>query len=331
MATSTGTGGVRILNTSVQGCPTAFLLYNFDIGGHTLKPSHRGFIRQRIHRILSNDQRTRMRLVGRSSRSGPDTYNLRLSGRRVDAVIRLAMGLGGVARGQIDSQSLGERQPFSPLPESEDDRSVEVHFTIPTQFILSLENVTVVRHWRIIEATIRHTLGPLVQRAGRSLMLGRRIPADIVLTFDRGGRESRPCQMLILGNEGGGDIFVGAHRDLRVCGVPQLNRRTGHVDHGSQMQRVFEDDQPQFARFVANTAIHEMGHVMGLSHVADRSNFMFSDGSSGANLPRAQRTLQTMRRHWAGAKRFNPAQKQRIICALQTGFYPGGLTVQSGP
>jgi len=187
---------------------------------------------------------------------------------------------------------------------------------------------------RKVEETIAEAFAPLARRAGRELDLGRRPPGDLLLSFGPGGGESRPCALLILGNEGGGDIFVGAHRDLRVCGLPErLPDPSGlglsdEVSYAPQIERVFDDDEPEFGRFVGNTAVHELGHMIAtLEHTNDPDNYMLSVGRTGANLPRERRNRTSMRFHWAGTKSFTSDQADRLVGAIRTGQYLGGMRV----
>jgi hypothetical protein len=48
MSLATGSGKFRPLDPNGQDCPTAFLLFNFDIGSSTLKRAHETFLKQGI-------------------------------------------------------------------------------------------------------------------------------------------------------------------------------------------------------------------------------------------------------------------------------------------
>jgi hypothetical protein len=332
MALSTGPGKSKILQATPDGCPAGYLIYNFDIGSAVLKKAHREFLTETILHILDTNEEHWVHMIGRASRSGPDRLNDRISKDRVDAVAAFLIK-GGISRSRIQSVHLGESEPFSTAYENEEDRSVELHIHIAKTLNLLLENGWRVRPTKVMVDTIRTALGPLAVRAGRELQInvGQGIlswQADLTLDFDPGGRETRPCAgILILGNEGGGEIYVGAHESLRLCNGPQGDPRDpGGIDYASQLQHVFENGEPEFARFVANTCVHELGHDMAqLPHTADPDNFMFASRRLGANLPRERRTIQAMRRHWAGPKSFTPTQQQALVCAMQTGNFPGGM------
>jgi hypothetical protein len=338
MSRATGEGKIRPLETSRQGCPTAFLLYNFDIGGCGLKTLHKRLL-DRLIKILGRNPEHRIRLVGRASRSGSDSVNMQWSRRRVEAVARF-LKEARVPDDQIRTEFIGESAPLSADLESEEDRSVEVHLQIARVLTLVLVDAHRARPtWALVEH-IREAIAPLANRAGRELrIVQQRIlerSGELSLTFEPGGRGNKPCGGLsILGDEAGESVYVGAHEELRVCGESQGDPRDPmnwedphgprHLEHVSQLEHVFENGEPEFARFVANTAVHELGHIMAkLEHTEDRTNFMFDQGGS-ANLPRELRTRESMRRYWSSRLTFNSDQERRLVCAIQTGNFSGGL------
>jgi outer membrane protein OmpA-like peptidoglycan-associated protein len=320
----TGEGKISELAISAQNCPIAHLLSNFDIDSAALKPAHRRFLQDRLVLVLQTNRNNEVELVGRASRSGTAAHNLKLSAKRVKAVADFLIA-AGIPRSNIRTQFIGSQSPFSLNREAEEDRSVEVRPRIARVFTLSLIDVGLIPRASVVIKTIEDALAPLVRQAGRELKIVRSVlpgTGDVTLTFDPGGRGQRPCQMLILGMDGGGEIFVGAHRDLRVCSGIVLNAQ-GQPDHQSQLEHVFEFNEPEFAVAVANTAIHELGHIMAqLPHVNDFSNFMHSAGRLGSDLPQNMRTRKTMRQHYAQRGRFDAAQSAKLVCAIQTGFFP---------
>jgi hypothetical protein len=195
---------------------------------------------------------------------------------------------------------------------------------IPQTFTITLSGISNVQPSQVVQATIREAIEPLTQQASRVLRFRPSGTGDLTLTFDPGGHESRPCGLLILGIEGGGDIFVGAHEDLRVCCGPLRDpQNPGEIDYVTQILLVFDDGESAFGRFVGNTAVHELGHMMAqLDHTSFRGNFMYS-----GNLPRNMRTLESMRRHWAGHKSFSSDQSCRLIEAIRTNSFTGGMQI----
>ena len=331
MSLGTGVGKFRPLDVNGQDCPTAFLIYNFDIGSPALKRAHELFLQKGILSILEANEDHKLGLVGRASRSGPDSLNLKLSRQRAEAVAAF-LARAGISRTRMQLDFLGETKPFSTANESEEDRSVEIHLQIAPALTIELDEGWMVRPFSAMVETIREAFGPIALQAGRKLQIhiGRGIPtggADLTLHFDRGGRETRPCAgILIFGNEGGGDIFVGAHESLRVCSGPTGD--PSDPDYVSQLEPVFENGEPEFARFVGNTCVHELAHLIAqIEHNADPGNFMFSVGGLGGNMPRDRRTKASMRQHWGGPKTFNSAQIKKLVCAMHSGFFAGGMKI----
>jgi outer membrane protein OmpA-like peptidoglycan-associated protein len=69
----------------------------------------------------------RFRIAGHTDAVGDENYNLELSLRRAEAVVKYLESAHGVARTRLASQGLGESQLFDPAdPASGDNRRVEV-------------------------------------------------------------------------------------------------------------------------------------------------------------------------------------------------------------
>lgn len=186
-----------------------------------------------------------------------------------------------------------------------------------SRFMILLENLAVVRTPNVVSNVIRNALMPIIQSAGRTLQFVSSGTADVSLYFDPGGRASVACGLLILGNEGGGDIWVGACQDLRVCGS----------DPRTRLQFVFTPNEVDFGRFVGNVAVHELGHMIaGLPHSTNRHNFMYP----GTPIPPAERTGDNLRRHWAGNKSFDAAQIRSLEAAIRSNTMMGGMQVTFG-
>jgi hypothetical protein len=156
---------------------------------------------------------------------------------------------------------------------------------------------------------------------------------ELMITFsgDKGLFGINPCSNLyILGVEGGEEVFVAAFENLRVCGpshgdpdhaeIPRDPENPDYLEHGSHTEYVFENGEPEFARAVANTAVHELGHIIAkLESSPDSHNFMFE-----GNLPMEVRTRESERAFWSQRLSFDAAQTRRLVCAIQTGNISGG-------
>lgn len=314
-------GSIEPLEVSDQGCPTAYLLSDFDVGSSNLKSLHKRLL-ERLAEILARNSEHKVRVVGRASRSGTDAVDMKVSRQRAEAVSRFLQG-EKVAKEQIQVEFIGKTSPFSADQEADDDRSVEVHMQIAKVLTIVLENAHLARPTYAVVAAIREAIQPLVRQAGRELKIvqQRILPQDgeLTITFDGGGGGTRLCGVRILGQDAGGIIYVGAHKAMRACG----GHRGGpdDPDHDSQVDQLFDNGEPEFAQFVANTVVHELGHMMAqLEHSADRYNYM-----SNEDLPLELRTRDNLRKFYSSRLHFDGAQMKRLVCAIETSNFPGGL------
>jgi hypothetical protein len=208
---------------------------------------------------------------------------------------------------------------------------------------------------------IRGVLEPLTEQAGKTLNLWTppdatgATRAELALNFS--SRSADPVELrfgeqfirpgpigLILGIEGGAEILVGALEELRV-GVPRRGRhdhdqpatgrfrepgiigrevRRGNLerDYFTSARSVFTNGEPEFARFAANVALHETGHIVAaLPHSTDMFNYM----ATGGAMPEGDwRNWENVRRFWSGRKTFNEAQSTQIIEHIASGSFAGG-------
>src|SRR5262245_60664655 len=313
-------GSIEPLETSQLGCPTAFLLADFDINSSNLKRLHKKLL-ERLGDILKSNEDHRVRLVGRASRSGTDAVDMQVSKQRAEAVARFLRGLG-VGGDQIQVEFIGKSAPFSEGQEAEEDRSVEVHMQIAMVLTIVLEDAYLVRPTHVLISAIREPLDPLVKQAGRELkVIQQRIlprQGELTITFTPNGRGTRLCGTRILGQDAGGIIFVGAHLAMRACGG--VRGGPDSPDYTNQIDALFDNGTPEFARFVANTAVHELGHMMGIpEHSLDRFNYM-----SNEDLPDDLRTRDNLRRFYSMRLHFDDDQIRRLLCAIQTSNFPAG-------
>lgn len=317
-------GGIQPLEASDQGCATAFLLYDFEVGSSQLKSLHKGLL-ERLAEILARNPEHKARLVGRASRTGTDAVDMKLSRQRAEAVAKFLRD-HKVTNDQIVIEFIGKSSPFGTGMECPEDRSVEVHMQIAKVLTLVLEGAHFVRPTHELVKAIREVLEPIVRQAGRELKIvqQRILPRDgeLTITFDPGGGGTRLCGVRILGQDAGGVVFVGAHKAMRVCGgITGDPDDPGGLNHDNQIEPIFDNGQPEFARFVANTTIHELGHIMAkLEHSSDRFNYM-----SNEDLPADLRTRENLVKFYSGRLRFEPTQINRLVCATQTGNFAGGL------
>lgn len=211
----------------------------------------------------------------------------------------------------------------------------------PLNLIIHLKNVTLAPHPNIIENEISNVYKPLVKEAGKELVLIRtRSPlpeedfVDLTLTFVLGSdiNPKNPCgkkNIRLLGNADG-SIFINPHIDFRVCGALQmLNGPTRELSYIDQIERVFEPDEPALARFIGDTAVHELAHMIAdLPHSSYINNYLYATKKFGSNLPVEERTKEKLRQHITRKKQFNNAQKQMLIKSIFIGKFKGGIHIE---
>jgi len=169
-----------------------------------------------------------------------------------------------------------------------------------------------------VVVNIRHEFEPLVNEAGMTLVLttGRGL-GDLNMDFDTTTPPDPPCTLTFLGEDAGHSVWVRAHQNLRVCGLP--NPKTDKRD----VRRFLTNDW-LLGRALANTALHELGHFTAdLDHTDTPSNYMFTGG-----IPKDQRNLQSQRQTWAGKKTFTPDQRAKIVEQLKVKRWLGDMVIQ---
>jgi hypothetical protein len=224
------------------------------------------------------------------------------------------------------------------------------------EFRVALLHASRVRPTDTLIQQMQDTIAPLAAQAGKDLVLWRpetiegAAGADITLRFV--SRHEAPLRLgeqfigtgsvgLILGDEGGGNIYVGALEEFRVGGrperyaIPSARSRVPGVTgleppvptlgaYLGVVATVFSNGEPEFAQFAANVALHEFGHVVAsLEHTTDISNYMVT----GRSEPfRARRTLASARRFWSDRKTFNEEQVARLVANIAAGTISGGAS-----
>ena len=318
----------RVLATDKDGCPGSYLLFDFAPGSEKLHADHRDFLDEPIVRILETETAT-VRLVGRTAESEPRAKGL--AARRVKTVTEYLRSQG-VSAERVQGDVADGAPPGISNASAAERRSIEIVPAIAKEFRLILLDIGIVEEATHAVKVIDDAMKSIVRRAGRELKSVRTAvqqAGDVTIRFLRGGHEQRPCGVLFLGEEGGGQVFIGAHEDLRVCSSPERTPQ-GDIDYVSTIERVFDPKEKLFAQVVAHTALHELGHILAkLEHTDDRTNYMFTTAESGSGLPKWERTRERLRRHYGDPQSFSEDQIKRMVCALRSGHYAGGMRVKS--
>jgi OmpA-OmpF porin, OOP family len=108
--------------------PRRFLIF-FDWNKATLTPEARSILASAAA-AAKQGQVVRIELTGHADRSGPATYNMRLSQRRADAA-RAQLVRDGIAAGEIVTYAKGETEPLVPTADGvrePQNRRVEIVF-----------------------------------------------------------------------------------------------------------------------------------------------------------------------------------------------------------
>jgi len=78
-----------------------------------------------------------VRVEGHTDQTGPADYNMKLSWRRAESVVRYLIAKGGVRADRLEAKGFGETRPLVPDATSEEDlarnRRVEFHVEEPSE------------------------------------------------------------------------------------------------------------------------------------------------------------------------------------------------------
>jgi hypothetical protein len=218
-----------------------------------------------------------------------------------------------------------------------------------TDFVVALRQCAIVRPTDLLVDTVGGALEPIVSRAGKSLRIWRSTDvspsADLEIVFV--SRAHSPVRLgeqfigdgpirLILGDEGGGSVYVGTLAEMRVGGRPEVGLgRPGtglggaRLAYAPTLESVFVPGEREFAMAAANIALHEAGHMIAaLEHSRDMSNYMVD----GHAMPSGGwRTRANLRWFWSSAKTYSEEQARRMADAIEAGHLLGGSSISVHP
>ncbi len=207
-------------------------------------------------------------------------------------------------------------------------RNVPREFTL----VLVLHDAGLVPFTQRLVGDLTQIWNPIVRSARRELniIVEQMEPisaGDMTLEFQSTGADYPPCSLSerdpsaalpdrldLYGEAAGGVVFVGRLRAGRICGERGDPR---DPSYGSRMERVFDDDNPEdLVDAVANTATHELGHMIGdLADITGHGNYM---SWPSVEPPRTRvRVIQEL----SGPKSFDDEQRRQLTCAIMTGRY----------
>lgn len=106
------------------------LLITFEVDSDQLTPQAKNNLDQFIA-ALSTPELSKMRfsVEGHTDATGPESYNLDLSSRRANSVVRY-MAANGIDQRRLDSRGFGEANPKSANPTDPDNRRVETRLIL---------------------------------------------------------------------------------------------------------------------------------------------------------------------------------------------------------
>ncbi len=159
---------------------------------------------------------------------------------------------------------------------------------------------------------IKDGIEEIVTKAGKSLIVELPINPKkgkqqqkpqfrIDLDFTDASKPKRRCG-LFLGECGTGTIYIGNHKYMGVCGDDPKTRN----------KRFLVTDE-LLGHALANTTLHEVGHVIGnFPDNLQAGNFMSTQGA-----PKAQRTVETQRAYFAGKMSWTNTQAETLVANIK--------------
>ncbi|MFN2298305.1 MAG: peptidoglycan-binding protein [Anaerolineales bacterium] len=182
----------------------------------------------------------------------------------------------------------------------------------------------------IIINTIREGLKGLCREAGKNLniLIDRGIApkhGDLTVIFNRDVPYGGPGSMSIFGSASGSSTTINLdehygrrlERGVQSDRVLVGNRYTFAPDYTSQLQSLYEFNEPAFARFVANTALHEIGHLLGHKGSRNPMDIMYDSTA----IPRQQGHTVKSNRRFLSRKAEFLTDRETMINAIREGHY----------
>ena len=135
------------------------------------------------------------------------------------------------------------------------------------------------------------------------------------LFFETEAIPERKCG-IIIGECASGYISITRHRWMGICGIdPKTSNKA------------FLTTDELLGHALANTALHELGHLFGgFQDNRDAGNFMSSVGP-----PKDERTAMTMRAFFGGTMKWTPEQESKLVENIRAGKKEGDFTIEYIP
>jgi peptidoglycan hydrolase-like protein with peptidoglycan-binding domain len=208
-------------------------------------------------------------------------------------------------------------------------------------FTIVLKGVDTLHNRGIIVQTIREGLKDVCREAGKKLniLIDRGIErkrGDLVVDFNRVLENKGPGIVNFFGeaSDTSARVNLDEHysrrleRGIRNRVVFEGGRKVFAPDYTSQIQSLFDFDEPEFARFIGNTALHEIGHMLG--HKGSRSPMDVMYDAPALTREHGW-TVESNRRYYSRKASFL-TDRETIVESIKTGkFGEGGEKMEWHP
>ncbi|MCP4147457.1 MAG: DUF4157 domain-containing protein [bacterium] len=259
-----------------------FLLMNFAIESSKLKNEHEDFLLNDIyHNTLMLHPMSRIKIIGHASKTGSKKYNDKLALKRAKAVEKKLKGIGMqvLIETQVDkSEGKGFNEPIgdnSTVYGRARNRRVEIVLTpwIPAKpvdelitdltkgmktFNVNVYNFSDVPFPDMVKKNIEEAYSaiPII----KFNWSGTAAEEDDAIDF-----EANDEWGAILGVSG--TIYLRSFNENEIC---------KDEDDPSTCEKTFPDEAGIKGKAIANTAVHELAHFLGLDHVPNVDNYMWT-------------------------------------------------------